>query len=128
MLGTTGAAATGAAGVALQVRDANELLPPQHNMAMHLIRLPENQRDAKILATACAKFDRAIQIMEEQLGHTRFIASDNFTYGDIPLGPFIYRYFRLVPDHPPLPNVERWYKEISARPAFKTHVLDVPFT
>ena len=27
-----------------------------------------------------------------------------------------------------LAHVERWYKEISARPAFKTHVLDVPFT
>ena len=97
----------------------NELLPPQHNMAMHLIRLPEAQRDAKILANACAKFDRAIQIMEEQLGRTQFIAGERFSYGDIPLGVRIHRWHVLGLAKVTPPNIARWYKEIQARPGFK---------
>ena len=55
----------------------------------------------------------------------RYIAGDEFHHTAIfRLAPFAYRYFRLVPDHPPFPNVERWYREICARPAFKEHVLD----
>jgi glutathione S-transferase len=93
-----------------------------------LIRTPPEKRDPKAIEDGKAKCLAAAKIMDAQLAQTRFLAGDEFSYGDIPVGPFIYRYFRLVPDHPPLPNVERWYKEISARPAFKTHVLEVPFT
>ena len=93
-----------------------------------LIRTPPEKRDPKSIEDGKAKCLAAAKIMDAQLAKTRFMAGDEFSYGDIPVGPFIYRYFRLVPDHPSLPNVERWYKEISARPAFKTNVLDVPFT
>lgn len=93
-----------------------------------LVRTPPEKRDLKAIEEAKAKCYDAMKIMDAQLAKTRFIASDAFSYGDIPIGPFAYRYFRLVPDHPPLPNVERWYKEISARPMFKQHILDIPFT
>lgn len=93
-----------------------------------LIRTPPEQRDPKSIEDGKAKSLRAAQVMEGQLAKTRFMAGDTFSYGDIPVAPFIYRYFRLVPDHPPLPNVERWYAEICTRPAFKQQVLDVPFT
>lgn len=96
----------------------NELLPPQHDMAMHLIRLPENQRDAQVLDTARKKFERAIRIADVQLGTTRYIAGDRFTYGDIPLGVRVHRWHVLGFERPPLPNLERWYAEIKGRPAF----------
>jgi glutathione S-transferase len=96
----------------------NELLPPQHAMAMHLIRLPENQRDASKLDQACQDFARAIRIAEEQLGRTRYIAGDRFTYGDIPLGIRVHRWRVFGLARPPLPNLERWYAEITVRPAF----------
>jgi len=93
-----------------------------------LVRTPPEKRDLKAIEDGRAKCYAALKIMDAQLAKTRFIASDQFSYGDIPIGPFAYRYLRLVPDHPPMPNVERWYKELTARPAFKEHVLDVPFT
>ncbi|HWM47571.1 MAG TPA: glutathione S-transferase family protein [Xanthobacteraceae bacterium] len=93
-----------------------------------LVRTPPEGRDPKSIEDGKQKCFAAAKIMDAQLARTRFIADDQFSYGDIPIGPFIYRYFRLVPDHPPLPNVERWYGEISERPAFKEHVLSVPFT
>ncbi len=102
----------------------NDLLPPQHNMAMHLIRLPEDQRDPQVLAAACEKFARAIKIADEQLGRTRYIAGDRFTYGDIPLGLRVHRWHVLGLAKETPPNIARWYAEIKARPAFNVHTAD----
>jgi len=38
-----------------------------------------------------------------------------------------YRYRRLVPERSPLDNLERWFAGIEQRPAFKEHVLAIPF-
>lgn len=92
-----------------------------------LVRTPPENRDFKSIEDGKAKCHAALEIMDAQLGKTRFIAGDDFSYGDIPVGPFVYRYLRLVPAHPPLPNVERWYADITARPPFKQHVIDAPF-
>lgn len=92
-----------------------------------LLRTAPEKRDHAAIGAAKIKCEDALRIMDAQLAKTRFMAGDDFSYGDIPLGPFVYRYFRLVPDHPAMPNVERWYTDITARPAFKAHVLDAPF-
>jgi glutathione S-transferase len=66
--------------------------------------------------------------MNAQLAKTRYLAGDEFSYGDIPVGIIAYRYRQLVPERPALPNFERWYAAIAARPAFKNHVAAVPLT
>ena len=58
----------------------------------------------------------------------RYLAGDQFSYGDIPVGIIAYRYRQLVLERPPLSNFERWYAAISARKAFKDHVAAVPLT
>ena len=40
----------------------------------------------------------------------------------------VYRYWQLVPDRPKLANLERWYRAIEQRQAFKDHVAAVPLT
>ena len=102
----------------------NDLLPPQHDMAMHLIRLPENQRDPEILAKACEKFARSIAIADAQLARTRYIAGERFTYGDIPLGLRIHRWHVLGLAAETPPNIARWYAEIKTRPAFNKWTAD----
>lgn len=96
----------------------NELLPPQHEMVMHLIRLPEKERDAHELEKARQDFVKRLKIAEDQLGRTRYIAGSRFTYGDIPLGIRVHRWFLFGLESPPMPNIERWYEEIKARNAF----------
>jgi glutathione S-transferase len=56
------------------------------------------------------------------------MAGDAFTYGDIPVGVMIRRYMELVPERPKMANLERWFGEISARPAFKEHCGGIPLT
>jgi glutathione S-transferase len=102
----------------------NELLPPQHDMAMHLIRLPEHQRDPQVLAQACKKFERVLRIADEQLARTRYIAGERFTYGDIPLGVRVHRWHVLGLATETPPNIARWYAEIQARPGFNKWTAD----
>ena len=102
----------------------NELLPPQHEMVMHLIRLPEAERDPHELDKAKKDFAKRIAIAEEQLGRTRYICGERFTYGDIPLGIRIHRWHVLGLAEGSFPNIARWYAEILARPAFKVWTAD----
>lgn len=102
----------------------NELLPPQHEMAMHLIRLPEAQRSATVLEEARLAFVKRLRIMDTELGRTRYMCGERFTYGDIALGLRVHRWKVFGLAGPELPNVERWYAEITARPAFQVWTAD----
>ena len=102
----------------------NELLPPQHEMVMHLIRLPESARDANVLARSRTEFERRLKIAEEQLGRTRYMCGERFTYGDIPLGIRVHRWHVIGLATDGFPHVERWYSEIKARLAFNVWTAD----
>ena len=93
-----------------------------------LIRTPPEKRDQTAIDNGKTKTTAAAQVMDGQLGKTRFMAGDAFTYGDIPVGVMIRRYMELVPERPKMANLERWFGEISARPAFKEHCGGIPLT
>jgi len=93
-----------------------------------LIRTPPEKRDQTAIDNGKTKTTAAAQIMDEQLGKTRFMADDAFTYGDIPVGVMVRRYMELVPERPKMANLERWFGEISARPAFKEYCGGIPLT
>ena len=61
-----------------------------------------------------------MRILDAQLGKTQFVAGDEFSYGDIPVGIMIYRFVQLVPDRPSsMSNLDRWYARDLIAPAFK---------
>ena len=93
-----------------------------------LVRTPPEKRNHDAIEESKKKTTAAITIMDAQLAKTRYLAGDEFSYGDIPVGIIAYRYRQLVPERPALPNFERWYASIAARPAFKDHVAAVPLT
>lgn len=93
-----------------------------------LIRTPAEQRDAKAIVTGKEKTVAAAQIMDAQLGKTAYLAGDDFSYGDIPVGIMIYRYMQLIPERSATPNLDRWYAAISSRAAFKAQVAVVPLS
>lgn len=93
-----------------------------------LVRTPLEKRDHAAIEAARLKFTEALQIVDAQLGKTRFLAGDAFCMGDIPLALMAHRYLFLFPDHPSLPNMERWYASLSSRKAFQDHVAVVPMT
>lgn len=102
----------------------NELLPPQHELVMELVRLPVAQRNADNLATARAAFNRRLEIVEAQLSRTRYMVGERFTFGDIPIGIRVHRWVLLEPQRPAFPNIERWYAELVERPGFQRFTAD----
>ncbi|MEA2918905.1 MAG: glutathione S-transferase [Bradyrhizobium sp.] len=51
---------------------------------------------------------------------------DALTLADITAGTSLYRHFELQIERPQLPQVERWYRTLQQRPAFRDHVM-IPF-
>jgi glutathione S-transferase len=93
-----------------------------------LIRTTPEKRDHAAINESKAKTIDAMRILDAQLGKTKFVAGDAFSYGDIPVGIMAYRYRQLIPERPGLNNFERWYDAIASRQAFKEHVAAVPLT
>src|ERR1041384_7307040 len=93
-----------------------------------LIRTPPEKRDANAIAAGKEKTIAAAKIMDEQLGRTRYMAGEEFSYGDIPVGVMIRRYMELVPERPKMTNLERWFGEIGKRAPFQEHCGGIPLT
>jgi glutathione S-transferase len=93
-----------------------------------MIRTPPEKRDEKAIDTGKEKTTAAARIMDEQLGKTRFMAGDAFSYGDIPVGVMIRRYMELMPERPAMPNLERWFGELQKRAAFVEHCGGIPLS
>ena len=93
-----------------------------------LIRTPAEKRDMAAIKTSQDKTTDCMVIVDKQLAKTAYLAGPNFSYGDIPVGVMCYRYRQLVPGRPATPNLERWFGEISKRPAFTEHCGGIPLT
>ena len=76
---------------------------------------------------AGARLARYFGILDGELAKRPYLAADQLTMGDIPLGMTTYRYFNLPMARPKLSNVEAWYARLVGRPAFRTHVM-IPLT
>ena len=93
-----------------------------------LIRTPEDKRDLAAIAASQSKTTEAMKILDAQLGKTPYVAGDQFTMGDIPVGVMAYRFWQLVPERPELPNLKRWYASLQKREAFKDAVEAIPLS
>ncbi|HVT55654.1 MAG TPA: glutathione binding-like protein, partial [Xanthobacteraceae bacterium] len=93
-----------------------------------LVRTPPERRDQAVIEEDKSRSIKAAAILDSELSRHAYVAGDSFSMGDIPLGVFIRRFRELIPDRPALPNLERWYSLIQARPAFAAHVTAVPLT
>jgi glutathione S-transferase len=91
-----------------------------------LVRTPPEKRDMAAIEAGKTKTTQAATILDAQLGKTAFVAGATFSFGDIPVGVMIYRYMKLVPERPKLPNLERWYAAIAERKAFRDHISSIP--
>jgi glutathione S-transferase len=87
-----------------------------------LIRTPPEKRDQAAIAAGKAKSIEAMAIFDAHLARHAYAAGDAFSYGDIPNGIITYRFRQLVPERPAMPHLDRWYDQVSARPAFQQHV------
>jgi glutathione S-transferase len=99
------------------------LLPDMRVLFWGLVRTPPENRDQKTLDTAVENLKAIWARLDAWLADHRYVAGDDLTMGDIPVGTLCYRYHALGVDRGRLPHVERWYEELTQRPTFTRHVM-----
>jgi glutathione S-transferase len=102
--------------------------PAIHGLFWGLIRTPAEKRDHADIQNSKERTIKAMAMLDAQLAKTKYVASDEFSYGDIPVGIVTYRFVNLAPNRPNMENLDRWYAAISSRQAFRDHVGAVPLS
>lgn len=96
---------------------------------IQLIRTPQPQRSEAQIAQSVAATLPLLQQLDRHLAEHRYMAGDDFSMADIPLGCEMHRWFGLplAHDKASLPHLQRWYDALCQRPASRG-VLDLPLT
>jgi len=97
--------------------------PALRPLFIGLIRTPANQRDPQAFEDLRRKTAAALAIVDRHLESHMFLAGDKFTVSDIALGCGVWRWMALPIERPELPNVQRWFDSLAARPAYKKIVM-----
>jgi len=87
----------------------------------NLIRTPPEKRNMAEVEDNRKKLAAYLAMADTQLAKTTYLAGSAFTMGDIPLAVLCHRWLNLPIERPAAPNLERWFKTVSARPAFQKH-------
>ncbi|MEZ2220534.1 glutathione S-transferase family protein [Rhizobium sp. RCC_161_2] len=88
-----------------------------------VVRTARALRDDAAISAALALLGKKFDIAETQLEQHRFLAGEKLTLADIQFGHVLYRYFDIDIPRPPRPRLERYYRNLTERPAFQEHVM-----
>ncbi|MBI1187588.1 MAG: glutathione S-transferase [Alphaproteobacteria bacterium] len=88
-----------------------------------MYRTPAAQRNNDAVSRAIEACAAHMRQLDAALADRPYLAGDNLTLADIPLGATLYRYFNLEIARPNVPYVEAWRQRLEARPAYQTHVM-----
>jgi glutathione S-transferase len=92
-----------------------------------LVRTPPEKRDPEAIEAARKTCAELLRIPERYLAARAFLAGDELTIGDIPLGCHVQIWMRLPIERPSLPHLERWFQRLCERPAYRK-VVDIPLS
>ena len=84
---------------------------------------PPVSRDMAAIGKAAADAGKLFGRLDGWLAGRRYVAGDQFTMGDIPVGCFVYRWYALEIERPELKNLRAWYERLTTRPAYARHVM-----
>ncbi|GAB1218281.1 hypothetical protein ATERTT37_007535 [Aspergillus terreus] len=88
-----------------------------------LVRTPPSKRDPVAIREAVARLDPILDIAEAQLARHKFLAGEAFTLADVQFGHLLFRYFDIDIERKERPSLQRYYKTLQERPAFREHAM-----
>jgi len=95
-------------------------LAPMIRPVFHgLVRNKPEDRDFDSINAGIEQGNRLLAMLDTHLEGRSFIAGNEFTMGDIPIGPIAHRFVSLVKDQPKTNNFDVWYERLTERPAFQ---------
>jgi len=97
--------------------------PAIRALFMGLVRTPVEKRDPRALEDSRLKTAEVLEVLDGHLASSAFVAGDDLTAGDIPLGCSIWRWMALPIERPARPNVQRWFDALAQRATYKAVVM-----
>lgn len=88
-----------------------------------VVRTAPRDRDPAAIAAALAALQPFLAIADARLAQHAHLAGTDFTLADIQFGHVLYRYFDISIARTELPALRRYYDALTARPAFREHVM-----
>ena len=89
----------------------------------NLVRTPVDQRDEQAIEESRLKTAEVLGYRDAHLKNRAFVAGDELTMGDIPMGCAIWRWMALPIERPALANVQRWFEALRERAPYKSVVM-----
>jgi glutathione S-transferase len=89
----------------------------------NLVRTPIDQRDEQAIEESRLKTAEVLGYLDGHLKNRAFVAGDELTMGDIPMGCAIWRWMALPIERPALANVQRWFEALRERAPYKSVVM-----
>ena len=102
------------------------LSEPTDTIFIGLVVKQREQRDMAAIAAATKRLNELWTIVDKVLATRKFVAGNDLTIGDIPMGIAVHRWFTIPVERDRHPNVEGWYSRLIDRPAFKKNVMNPP--
>ncbi len=97
----------------------NALRPVFHQ----LIRTAPENRNIEMVTQGVEGAAAASVILERYLEGRDFVAGNEFTMGDIPIGQAVYRWYAMDIERPDRPNIRAWYERLGERPGYAEYVM-----
>ena len=103
------------------------LNPAGRDAFLQWVRTAPAQRNMELFQRSVAATEPLLVLLDAHLSQRPFMAGDQFTMADIPVGCEIHRWWGLPQARPARPHLERWYNTVSTRPGARG-VLDQPLS
>jgi len=86
------------------------------------VRTPPEKRDPAAIEVARKVCAELLKIPERTLAERRYLAGNELTIADIPLGCHVQLWMRLPLERPAQPHLQAWFERLCERPAFRKTV------
>ena len=92
-------------------------------MFWKVVRTAPSKQDPVAIAAALELLHTKLAIADRQLAVNEYLAGAHLTLADVQFGHVLYRYFDIDIDRVPMPNVERYFDMLKARPDYQRSVM-----
>ncbi len=96
---------------------------PFRGVYLSLMRTPPERRDPALIERCTQTCDAAFGIVDNGLAQQIWLSGETCGIADIAFGPVAYALLNLEIAWTPRPHLQRWYQQLTARPAFKKIVM-----
>lgn len=93
---------------------------------MNNVRSTPEKRNGAAVAAAEKQMAARLEIADRHLARNEYFAGPDFSFGDIVMGVFYWRFLGLGVRRPATPHLDAWMEGIAKREAFQRAVRDVP--